>query len=100
MIHRSRLARRDFLKLAAASGISSFKDLNPPPLPVSPNWSPVTYYGGYHNPKAVSKISYMPAHVGCCSPLQSPNAKNSPISLNNVGSLSGLWGNMGCACFV
>ncbi|BAY84820.1 hypothetical protein NIES267_43170 [Calothrix parasitica NIES-267] len=79
---------------------SEFKDLNPPPLPVSPNWSPVAYYGGYKNSKAISTTSYVPTHVGCCSPSQARSANNSPVSLNNVGSLSSLWGNMGCACFV
>lgn len=79
---------------------AEFKDLNPPSLPVSPNWSPVAYYGGYNNSKPMSITSHMPAHIGCCSPLQTPNTKNSPVSLNNLGSLSNLWGNMGCACFV
>lgn len=77
---------------------SEFKDLNSPSLPVSPNWSPVAYYRGYENSKAISTTSHIPTHIGCCSPLQSGSTNNSPVSLNNVGSLSSLWGNMGCAC--
>lgn len=45
-------------------------------------------------------ISHMPAHISCCSPLQNGSANNSQFSLNNVGSLSSLWGNMGCVCYV
>ena len=29
---------------------AEFKDLSPPPLPVSPEWSPVAAYGGYGAP--------------------------------------------------
>lgn len=77
---------------------SEFKDLDTPALPVSPNWSPVAHYGGYHNKAAVSKVSHMPAHIGCC--WASGNLKDKSISLNDAGSLSELWGNMGCGCFV
>ncbi len=31
---------------------AEFSELAPPPLPVSPEWSPVNYYGGYQQAKA------------------------------------------------
>ncbi|HXI89266.1 MAG TPA: amidohydrolase, partial [Blastocatellia bacterium] len=31
-----------------------FSKLAPPPLPVSPDWSPVKYYGGYQQPQSVT----------------------------------------------
>jgi hypothetical protein len=34
-------------------GASSFASLSPPPLPVSPDWSPVKEYRGYDRPAAV-----------------------------------------------
>ncbi len=74
-------------------GAADFKDLAPPPLPVSPDWSPVKYYGGDQNSRVITQVSHLPAHLGCCVPSQTP------MSLSNAGSLSGLWGNLGCACF-
>ena len=81
---------------------AEFKNLTPPPLPVSPDWSPVKYYGGDQNSRVVTKVSHLPSHLGCCTPVsvqyQNFIGKNSPISLSSAGSLSGLWGNLGCAC--
>ncbi|MFZ0842736.1 MAG: amidohydrolase, partial [Nitrosotalea sp.] len=34
-------------------GVSVFKDLSPPPLPVTPSWSPVAKFGGYANTRHV-----------------------------------------------
>ncbi|MGL5795881.1 MAG: amidohydrolase, partial [Waterburya sp.] len=33
---------------------AEFNQLSPPPLPVSPDWSPVKYFGGYHNDSKIS----------------------------------------------
>ncbi len=35
---------------------SDFKRLAPPPLPVSPSWSPVAAYGGYHRAQAARSV--------------------------------------------
>ena len=35
-------------------GAEEFGSLAPPPLPVSPDWSPVGPYGGYHRGTAAS----------------------------------------------
>ena len=73
-----------------ASG--EFRKLSPPALPISPDWSPVKYFGGYHND---SKISSVP-------PVQSEiisSGQNLKLSsLNTVGSLSHFWGGLACAC--
>jgi len=42
-------------------GADEFSSLAPPPLPVSPDWSPVVPYGGYHRGTAASTT----IHKGC-----------------------------------
>ena len=42
-------------------GAEEFGSLAPPPLPVSPDWSPVGRYGGYHHGAAASAA----IHKGC-----------------------------------
>jgi predicted amidohydrolase YtcJ len=74
-----------------------FSALGPPPLPVSPDWSPVAEYGGYSR--------YRPAARACadgCAKLCSVHghahwwaqSKNVP-----VGDANGFWGALGCSCF-
>lgn len=80
-----------------------FQDLAPPPLPVSPDWSPVKYVGGYQTLSTVSgATAHTPLHLGCCAP-SAGNANNSSM-LSQVGSLGSFFGTMGggmgCACFV
>jgi predicted amidohydrolase YtcJ len=75
-----------------------FSRLAPPPLAVSPDWSPIKHYGGYNRPAAA----------------QAPDAKGDPARAKNarlhdyVGAMvakshrssigvSGLW-SMGCDC--
>jgi len=48
---------------------AEFRDLSPPPLPVSPEWSPVAAYGGYGAP--LMKKTWLRARIAkapCCSP--------------------------------
>jgi hypothetical protein len=40
----------DLLLVNGRIATAEFKDLSPPPLPVSPDWSPVAAYGGYGAP--------------------------------------------------
>ena len=52
-------------------GAGDFGNLAPPPLPVSPDWSPVGIYGGYHQASAsqnVSQRGFLAAHAGCPGP--------------------------------
>jgi len=49
-------------------GAGDFGNLAPPPLPVSPDWSPLGIYGGYHQASAsqmVSQRGYLAPHAGC-----------------------------------
>jgi len=39
-------------KVVYAAG--EFSNLAPPPLPISPDWSPVKYYGGYQQPQSAT----------------------------------------------
>ena len=81
-------------------GVKEFSNLAPPPLPVSPDWSPVADYGGYKNAKIISNSAHLRAHLGCCTPQASAHGKALTSLLNSAGSLSGFLGGMGCACFV
>jgi predicted amidohydrolase YtcJ len=70
-------------KIVYAAG--EFGALAPPPLPVSPDWSPVGVYGGYHNGKAATAMH----RHGCDCHGHRPvwSAKDSRF-----------WG-IGCDCF-
>jgi len=47
---------------------AEFRDLSPPPLPVSPEWSPVAAYGGYGAPlMQKTKLQARTAKAPCCS---------------------------------
>ena len=46
---------------------AEFKDLSPPPLPVSPEWSPVAAYGGYGAPLMKSGLQARIAKTPRCS---------------------------------
>lgn len=70
-----------------------FAPLGPPPLPVSPDWSPVKHHGGYqhndwaaHNP--ITTPSAFAAACGCA-------AHTNPATLARAA----LWGPGGCDCF-
>lgn len=66
-------------------GTGEFGNLAPPPLPVSPAWSPVGRYGGYHSASGTSSVS----HSSC-----SCHGRKAVLPSND----SRLWG-IGCDCF-
>jgi hypothetical protein len=77
-----------------------FSDLDPPTLPVMPEWSPVARFGGYARSgvptcASIQEKSHQPFHIGCCVHL--PGCAKPRLS--TVGSLHGLWGTLGCDCF-
>ncbi len=84
-------------------GAGDFAHLAPPALPVTPDWSPVKYYGGYarSTPAVLTNREsvHKPFHIGCCVHLPICNWGKASHNLNQAGSLSGLWGGMGCSCF-
>ena len=78
---------------------AEFSDLAPPPLPVSPNWSPVKYFGGYHNGSDSRFISL--EQPGQMSSILTSSNVQPPMklsSLNMAGSLSSFWHGLACAC--
>ena len=66
----------------------AFGPLGPPPLPVSPDWSPVKSYGGY----AHQSVAQPQQHQ--CNHAHTPGAKAHQWVLGK----SGLW-SLGCDCF-
>jgi len=68
-------------------GAEEFGGLAPPIPPVSPDWSPVGRYGGYH--QAAAAAGAAASQRGCgCHPAPARSPRNAP-----------LW-DMGCDCFV
>jgi hypothetical protein len=66
-------------------GVDEFGSLAPPPLPVSPDWSPVARYGGYH--RASAPVTAVQKGCACHNHRQVWSPKTSR-----------LWG-IGCDCF-
>jgi predicted amidohydrolase YtcJ len=72
-----------------------FSRLAPPPLPVSPEWSPVKTYGGYNRAAAVQAPSANPDPVHAKRALPDDHVAKAHRGL--IGE-SGLW-SLGCDCF-
>jgi hypothetical protein len=93
----------------------SFKPLAPAALPVSPSWSPVKTFGGYHDPgsnlakrtattgvesSALDRVSSL--LCGCSKSCnvhghEHANAWASPLPASDLRSF---WGALGCSCFM
>jgi hypothetical protein len=71
-----------------------FSKLAPPPLPVTPGWSPVKEYGGYA--KALNQ-TLGASHSAACSHVEAPSDGRTRSHLQVLGEF-GLWG-LGCDCF-
>ncbi len=71
---------------------AEFSKLAPPPLPVSPDWSPVKHYGGYHQPKGATAGT--PYHAASSAIDHNAHQKARRWVLGEAG----LWG-LGCDCF-
>jgi len=55
-------------------GAAEFEDLSPPELPVMPDWSPLTAFGGYGAPKFYANGANFSAHpAGCSCPGHRPH---------------------------
>jgi len=71
-----------------------FSKLAPPPLPVSPSWSPISEYGGYAKaPEHALGVS----HSAACSHVAPSPDSGTRSHLQVLGEF-GLWG-LGCDCF-
>jgi Amidohydrolase family len=70
-----------------------FSKLAPPPLPVSPSWSPVNAYGGYQ--KDQPEVAGV-AHRASCSHVETSDHGRTRSHLKVMGDL-GVW-ELGCDC--
>jgi len=69
-------------------GVGEFGSLAPPSLPVSPDWSPVGHYGGYHHAAAAGHSRQGGGSQSCgCAAVSRAERRHLP-----------LWG-IGCDCF-
>jgi predicted amidohydrolase YtcJ len=71
-----------------------FSKLAPPPLPVSPGWSPVKNYGGYARRQ---REAVGASHSASCSHMETSAPGRAKSHLQVLGEC-GLWG-LGCDCF-
>jgi predicted amidohydrolase YtcJ len=70
-------------------GTAAFAPLAPPPLPVSPDWSPVATYGGYAR-AAAQGLTHQHAHAHVSMPFGQVRTRGQ--------GMSRLW-TLGCQCF-
>jgi len=71
---------------------AEFSKLAPPPLRVSPDWSPVKHYGGYQQPG--EETAGAPDRAACSGVEHSARQKGHRWVLGEAG----MWG-LGCDCF-
>jgi predicted amidohydrolase YtcJ len=81
-------------------GVREFRPFAPPPLPVSPSWSPVAEFGGYR-PYRVVGMTQRACGDGCATLCGVHGhahgfAWRSPVP---AGDLNAFWGALGCGCF-
>ena len=87
-----------------------FKPLAPPPLPISPDWSPVRRFGGYHlrsgTKTAQSKEQGILSAIsqrlcGCAKDCKVHGHAHAEAFASEVptSSLRDFWGVLGCACW-
>ncbi|HAT5010111.1 MULTISPECIES: amidohydrolase [Serratia] len=89
-------------KVVYAAG--SFSSLAPPPLPVLPEWSPVTQVPGHYRsapPSAAARVGVVSQAHQCCGPCgvhahQHDIARRSSIPVSDENAF---WGAFGCSCF-
>ncbi|MBH3252688.1 amidohydrolase [Serratia ureilytica] len=89
-------------KVVYAAG--SFSPLAPPPLPVLPEWSPVTQVPGHYRsapPSAAARGGVVSQAHQCCGPCgvhahQHDIARRSSIPVSDENAF---WGAFGCSCF-
>lgn len=77
-----------------------FKHLDPPSIPVLPEWSPVATYGGHYSTPAVpAAAKALHLCTALCNHLHRATCRTAASTLNTAGSLSSFWGGIGCDCF-
>lgn len=78
---------------------AEFSNLSPPDLPISPDWSPVSQFGGYQNDSRITVRSPSQSRHRSLIMTRASNQQNMNLSsLSMPGSLSQFWGGLACAC--
>jgi predicted amidohydrolase YtcJ len=77
-------------------GAGGFADLDPPPLPVLPDWSPVVKTPGHHRPIVHQESGHS---QGAMCRVHSHAHHHALQSSAPVSDFSGFWGALGCSCF-
>ncbi|WP_282286779.1 amidohydrolase [Pseudomonas sp. PS02302] len=78
-------------------GAEEFDRLGPPPLPVTPDWSPVVKVPGHWKPGAPLQ-AVVHQCAGACS-VHGHGHERARQSRVPVSDFSGFWGAFGCSCF-
>lgn len=73
-----------------------FADLDPPPVPVLPDWSPVTLVPGHHRPVARMAHHHTPGQRCAVHGHQPDRAWRATVPTSDF---SGFWGALGCSCY-
>ncbi|WP_206996669.1 amidohydrolase [Trinickia mobilis] len=77
----------------------AFSELAPPPLPVSPSWSPVAEFGGYSRYRPAANAQ---ACSAACAKLCAIHGHGHMWAWRSnvpVSDANGFWGALGCSCF-
>ncbi|GAB3252711.1 amidohydrolase [Chitinimonas naiadis] len=83
-------------------GANDFSPLAPPPLPVVPEWSPVTKVPGHYRKSATAKQQAHAAIPHQCSGPCGVHAHAHDAARRSdvpVSDYNGFWGALGCSCF-
>jgi predicted amidohydrolase YtcJ len=80
-------------------GQAEFTSLGPPPIPVLPDWSPVSRVPGHYRKAAPQAVARLPHQCqGACGVHAHAHdvARKSAVPVSSHG---GFWGALGCSCF-
>ncbi|NML41927.1 amidohydrolase [Chitinophaga sp. G-6-1-13] len=88
-------------------GSDEFSHFSPAPIPVLPDWSPVSQFGGYYSATKSSIIKPNPAaavtsQVHCCAgscDVHGHDHNTARLSNIPVNNYTAFWGVFGCSCF-
>ena len=78
-------------------GSVEFEKLGPPPIPVVPQWSPVSKVPGHWKPLA-PLTAQVHQCVGACA-VHAHSHERARLSNAPVSDFRGFWGALGCSCF-
>ena len=78
---------------------AEFSEHGPAPIPVLPDWSPVSLVSGHYRPRAQHKAAALPhACIGSCG-VHGHGHDTARRSSVPVSDFAGFWGTLGCSCF-